>query len=216
MTTKKINSNDLAADIQAGMDHEQLMEKYDLPSDTLQRFYRELAAGGGVNKELLAADTDPLDSAAGPAWKCPACGYSQSEAFDECPVCGVVVRKFKKGTEQEPNRGSRDDDMLHASRWPSDADEDDADVDDDAEHTSDASPEVHSGGIVSHVLEWMSDTASSISETISETVSEISQSVSDLTSGSGESAEGESAGDDSSDGGDSGGDSGSDGGGGGD
>ncbi len=216
MTTKKISANDLAADIRVGMDHEQLMEKYDLPSDTLQRFYKELAAGGTVNKEPLAAATDPLGSAAGPAWTCPACGYAQSEPFDECPVCGVVVHKFKKGAEQEPNRGSRDDDMQYASRSPLDADDDDADVDDDAEQASDASPEVHSGGIVSHVLEWVSDTASSISETISETVSEISQSVSDLTSSSGESAEGESAGDDSSDGGDSGGDSGSDGGGGGD
>jgi hypothetical protein len=207
MTTKKISANDLAADIQTGMDHEQLMEKYDLPSDTLHRFYKELAPRGTVNKEPLAAVTDPSKNATGLAWTCPSCGYSQSEAFDECPACGVAVHKFKKGAVQEPNRTFRDDDADV---------EDDADVDDDGQQASDASPEVHSGGIVSHLLEWMSDAASSISETISETVSDISQSVSDLSSGSGESTEGESADDDSSDGGDSGGDSGSDGGGGGD
>ncbi len=36
-------------------------------------------------------------------WKCPACGKPQTEAYDECPICGIVVSKFidhqKKATE---------------------------------------------------------------------------------------------------------------------
>jgi rubrerythrin len=29
-------------------------------------------------------------------WTCPACGRPQLQEFDECPVCGVIVAKYKK------------------------------------------------------------------------------------------------------------------------
>ena len=30
------------------------------------------------------------------AWECPACGVPQTQAYDECPRCGVIAAKFKK------------------------------------------------------------------------------------------------------------------------
>ena len=29
-------------------------------------------------------------------WKCPKCGRSQSERFERCPVCGVIIAKLLK------------------------------------------------------------------------------------------------------------------------
>jgi hypothetical protein len=38
-------------------------------------------------------------------WKCPACGQPQTHAYDECPICGIVVSKFaghlRKGIESD-------------------------------------------------------------------------------------------------------------------
>ncbi len=112
-------------------------------------------------------------------WKCPACGYSQAEEFEECPACGLVVSKFRKEGEQEQKAGYRDDHTLYASRSSSDYEDDDGD--DDSEDVSEAASETGSEGIITGILGWISETASSISERISQSASDISQSISDST-----------------------------------
>jgi hypothetical protein len=55
------------------MPNAQLMAKYGISLKTLQEFYRKL------EKAKL---------------RCPSCGETRWEKFDECPRCGVIVEKF--------------------------------------------------------------------------------------------------------------------------
>jgi uncharacterized protein (DUF433 family) len=109
-------------DIRSGATDSDLMEKYHLSAKGLQSLLEHLVFSGlikqiEVDQRLKSVDStvdvhglkDRLrDKAAIPSpaereddpWTCPACGRPQPREMDECPVCGVIVSKYK-GIRQE-------------------------------------------------------------------------------------------------------------------
>ncbi len=76
------------------MDDAALVLKYNLSKEGLQIAFTKLIASG----VLKQADVDNRASAhartINPGWKCPACGKPQPKEVEECPVCGIIVRKY--------------------------------------------------------------------------------------------------------------------------
>lgn len=80
---RRIDSQALALDIRGGLDCLALAKKYRLSADILASLFKEL-----VEKGLLESSDLPEM-----VFTCPACGERQTQVFDECPACGVVVTK---------------------------------------------------------------------------------------------------------------------------
>ena len=91
MATKKISGKSLAADVRSGMDCLALSEKHELSVTQLKKALSTL-----VTKGILSETELPPWIAQEKPWKCPKCGRSQSERFERCPVCGVIIAKLLK------------------------------------------------------------------------------------------------------------------------
>ncbi len=91
MGTRKISGKSLAADVRSGMDCLALSEKHELSVTQLKKALSTL-----VTKGILSETELPPWIAQEKPWKCPKCGRSQSERFERCPVCGVIIAKLLK------------------------------------------------------------------------------------------------------------------------
>jgi hypothetical protein len=91
MATKKISGKSLAADVRSGMDCLALSEKHELSVTQLKKAISAL-----VTKGILSETELPQWTSQEKPWKCPKCGRSQSERFERCPVCGVIIAKLLK------------------------------------------------------------------------------------------------------------------------
>jgi uncharacterized Zn finger protein (UPF0148 family) len=100
MAKVKIDARDVVKDIRDGLDDAALMTKYRLSGTGLQSLFSKLTEAGllkraDLDKRMLNFEkTVELTIV-----KCPSCGMPQFSAFDECPQCGVIVKKYLEGRE---------------------------------------------------------------------------------------------------------------------
>ena len=100
MAKVKIDARDVLKDIRDGLDDTALMTKYRLSGTGLQSLFSKLTEAGllkraDLDKRMLNFEkTVELTMV-----KCPSCGMPQFSEFDECPQCGVIVKKFLGGRE---------------------------------------------------------------------------------------------------------------------
>jgi rubrerythrin len=116
-TGKKVNAYEAARDIRSGMSNADLMKKYGISSNGLEDLFEQLvgealilpselqfrlsAIAGMANRgNSMDARRKPTLSDHKEAWTCPACGRPQPQEYEECPVCGVIVAKFKSPTSR--------------------------------------------------------------------------------------------------------------------
>jgi|GEM_PF-5206224 len=95
MATKKISGKGLAADVRSGMDCAALTEKHDLSVKELKKALEAIVTRGGLSQDEL-----PAWLAEEKPWKCPKCGRGQSERFERCPICGVIIDKLRKSASE--------------------------------------------------------------------------------------------------------------------
>jgi rubrerythrin len=116
-TGKKVNAYEAARDIRSGMSNTDLMKKYGISPSGLEDLFEQLvgealilpselqfrlsAIAGMANRgNSVEARKKPTLSDRKEAWTCPACGRQQPQDYEECPVCGVIVAKFKPPTSR--------------------------------------------------------------------------------------------------------------------
>lgn len=114
LTGKEVNAHEAARDIRSGMSNSDLMKKYGLSPNGLENLYEKLVGEALIMPSELQFRLSSLSGMANTtqsgngrttktatpseketAWTCPACGRSQPQEYKECPVCGVIVAKFK-------------------------------------------------------------------------------------------------------------------------
>src|SRR5271157_5568860 len=117
MATKKISGKGLAADLRSGMDCAALTEKHDLSVTELRKALAAIVARGVLSQNEL-----PTWLAEEKPWKCPKCGRGQSERFERCPICGVIISKLGKtssGKAPAAQSGSSPPPIPEFSKWQS-------------------------------------------------------------------------------------------------
>ncbi len=119
-TSTEIKLTTVMKDMRSGATDSDLMEKYHLSARGLQSLLEHLVFSGIMKqievdqrlsssdstvdvhglrerfREKSAAEKQPVAR-----WECPACGRPQESEMDECPVCGVIVSKYKEKLEKE-------------------------------------------------------------------------------------------------------------------
>ncbi len=117
MAAKKISGKGLAADVRSGMDCASLTEKHDLSVKELKKALAAIVARGVLSQEEL-----PIWLAEEKPWKCPKCGRAQSERFERCPICGVIISKLhNEASEDAPAPFSKTSppSLPEFSKWQS-------------------------------------------------------------------------------------------------
>jgi hypothetical protein len=107
---RALSAKEVSEDVRAGLDDLALKQKYALSDAHLQSVLRKL-----VERKVLTESEvrergrvppvtrpAPLPIRHEQGWQCPACDSVQQQAFDECPVCGVVVSKIRNLKRNEP------------------------------------------------------------------------------------------------------------------
>jgi flagellar biosynthesis GTPase FlhF len=94
MPKRQLSSREILQDIRSGMDDTALMEKYGLSARELQEAFKKIIAAGELKQDELDSRGSAAERNINTTWKCPACEKEQPREFDECPVCGVVVKKL--------------------------------------------------------------------------------------------------------------------------
>jgi len=89
-------------------------------------------------------------------WTCPACGVSQPDEFSECPVCGIVVAKYKKAQPSREEKAEEREPWHSGRPFPDTDDESDDDAEAESDESADSESEGQSEGVVDHVLDWIS------------------------------------------------------------
>ncbi len=118
---RRINAKDAVKDIRSGMADSDLREKYGLSATGLDSLFTKLVGAGLLQQHELDRPSSPKDRSVHVAWKCPACGSSQTREYAECPDCGVIVAKFSAlhagGPEHE---GRQADAAVHEESYSRD------------------------------------------------------------------------------------------------
>lgn len=111
-----IGLSEVLADIKSGLDDQALMKRYHLSARGLQSVFDHLVFTGLMTQAEVDERFAPLDSTVDVhgfhgrvkapdskehPWECPACGRSQPHEMDECPVCGVIVKKYLEKVARE-------------------------------------------------------------------------------------------------------------------
>jgi uncharacterized Zn finger protein (UPF0148 family) len=100
MTKVKIDARDVLKDIRDGLDDTALMKKYRLSGAGLQSLFSKLIEAGLIKRADLDKRMPNFEKTVElTIVKCPSCGMPQFSAFDVCPQCGVIVKKFLEGRE---------------------------------------------------------------------------------------------------------------------
>jgi uncharacterized protein (DUF433 family) len=119
---KKISAKDVAAAIRSGMTDSELMKKYGISQAVLQKWKKALSerAAKTAQKEIrpkprpaaqppaeppkaAAPETpspEPAKKTPGPpprSFKCPNCSNEYIGEVDECPHCGIILAKLRRG-----------------------------------------------------------------------------------------------------------------------
>jgi rubrerythrin len=121
--TRSMSLSEVLTDIRTGLDDAGLMKKYGLSARGLQSVCDHLVFTGLMPQSELDQRFAPLDSTVdvheprehlenaepvspsqqshGALWECPACGRPQAHEVEECPVCGVIVKKYLEKLARE-------------------------------------------------------------------------------------------------------------------
>ncbi len=105
----KIKASEIVSDIRSGMSEPELKQKYGLRQKSLEQALGKLSAAGLLtdieiqkwNKSNENYDLRPRPEVRIPQWRCPSCNAPQPEEKDECPVCGVVIKKLLSHREHD-------------------------------------------------------------------------------------------------------------------
>jgi hypothetical protein len=90
----KLDARKVLKDIWSGLDDAALMTKYRLSVTGLQSLLSKLSEIGLIKRADLDKRNPNLEKTVELTMvKCPSCGMPQFSAFDECPQCGVIVKK---------------------------------------------------------------------------------------------------------------------------
>ena len=95
MAKRKISAKELVKDIRSGLSDLELMKKYNVSLQGLQKLIDKLVAAGRLSQSKIDARSESPTRFA-----CPACGRAQNERYDECPKCGIVVAKYNKASDR--------------------------------------------------------------------------------------------------------------------
>jgi uncharacterized Zn finger protein (UPF0148 family) len=95
MIKVKLDAREVLKDIRDGLDDAALMTKYRLSVTGLQSVLSKLLEIGLVKRADLDKRNPSLEKTVElTTVKYPSCGMPQFSAFDECPHCGVIVKKY--------------------------------------------------------------------------------------------------------------------------
>jgi len=95
MIKVKLDAREVLKDIRDGLDDAALMTKYRLSVAGLQSVLSKLLEIGLVERADLDKRNTGLEKTLElTTVKCPSCGMPQFSAFDECPQCGIIVKKY--------------------------------------------------------------------------------------------------------------------------
>jgi len=98
MAKVRIDARDVLNDIREGLDDTALMTKYRLSGRGLHSLFSKLIEAGLIERADLDKRMANFEKTVELNMvKCPSCGMPQFSAFDECPQCGVIVKKFLEG-----------------------------------------------------------------------------------------------------------------------
>ncbi len=95
MAKVKIDARDVLNDIRDGLDDTALMTKYRLSGVGLQSLFSKLIEAGLLKRADLDKRMPNFEKTVELTMvKCPSCGMPQFSDFDECPQCGIIVKKY--------------------------------------------------------------------------------------------------------------------------
>lgn len=109
-TKRKIGANKIVADIRSGMSEAELKSKYGLCHNSLKQVLDKLTEAGRLTENELRTwskseenyKPDPRpEIPASRSWRCPSCDATLPEEPEECPRCGVVLRKLMARRDHE-------------------------------------------------------------------------------------------------------------------
>jgi rubrerythrin len=120
---RDINAFEAVRAVRSGLSNADLMKKYRLSPKGLENLFEHLVGEGLLlPSELefrLSALAGAIDAAPPQSeskkkptsskdrkavWTCPACGRSQPREYEECPVCGVIVARYKPRPSDQNNK----------------------------------------------------------------------------------------------------------------
>jgi uncharacterized protein (DUF433 family) len=93
---KKVGSNELLADIRAGMDDSSLMEKYGLSSRRVLQAMNRLIWHGLMSPAELADRRSLAKTVYTPVFKCRQCGDITFTKTEKCPKCGTNLKSLNE------------------------------------------------------------------------------------------------------------------------
>jgi len=96
MSKRSISASEIISDLRSGYNDNDLIEKYRLSARALESIFGKLVQAGLLAQSELDARLDVSQrTVALEVFRCPSCDTVQLTKFDECPLCGVVLAKFK-------------------------------------------------------------------------------------------------------------------------
>ena len=128
---RTLPAKQIVSEIKSGVDDDEIKLKYNLTTKDLQILFDKLLQAGlvtqaeleqrpacfadkfdldlgdegpvdaGVSLSESTSDTHRAEDLVDNSWECPACGKHQTTSFDECPKCGVIVRKYLEKQARE-------------------------------------------------------------------------------------------------------------------
>ena len=108
MANKVIEAREALKGIRSGMNDQALMEKFQLSPRGLQSLFDRLLASGLIKQEEIVHRVPLGERTVSLAiYRCPACDMPQLAPFDECPQCGIIVSKYRKGAANGENVSGR-------------------------------------------------------------------------------------------------------------
>jgi hypothetical protein len=103
MSKRSISASDIVSDLRSGCNDNDIMQRYRLSARALESIFAKLVEAGLILQSELDSRLDlSQKSVALEVHRCPACDSVQLDKFDECPLCGVVVAKYKPKPKVEP------------------------------------------------------------------------------------------------------------------
>ena len=100
MAKVKLDAREVLKDIRDGLDDTALMTKYRLSGTGLQSLFSKLTEAGLIKRAELDERMPSFEKTVELTMvKCPSCGMPQFSVFDECPQCGIIVKKYLERLE---------------------------------------------------------------------------------------------------------------------
>ena len=110
MGKRKITARDVLADLEAGLDDPELMEKYKLTSEGLQSLFNKMLKARVITRAELDSRAPATERTVELGlFICPACGNIEHTEFTRCPKCGHSAPEYMR---KERSEGHRADERM--------------------------------------------------------------------------------------------------------